>query len=68
MTEFNAQDGIWTWIARVAANVTTYSNAGLAAKTGYDYRLRAIDASQEVTQYSAWSNVASATTPASSAP
>jgi titin len=41
-----------------AANFTTFSNTGLAADTAYHYRVRAYDGAN----YSAYSNVASATT------
>ncbi len=50
--------GTWAEIAMVGANVTTYSNTGLAQHTLYYYRVRAIN----VEVYSAYSNEASATT------
>ena len=37
--------GIWTQIATVGANVTTYSNTGLSGGTTYYYRVRAYNAS-----------------------
>lgn len=50
--------GPWTQIATVGANVTTYSNTGLAASTTYYYRVRATNTAGD----SANSSVASATT------
>ncbi len=52
----------WTQIATVAANITAYSNTGLTASTRYDYRVRATNAVND----SAYSNTATATTPATS--
>jgi hypothetical protein len=52
--------GTWGLIATVGADVTAYSNTGLAAGTTYYYRLRATNAAGD----SASSNEASATTPA----
>jgi PKD repeat protein len=51
--------GSWIQIAQVGANVTTYSDTGLSAGTMYSYRVRATNANGS----SAYSNVASATTP-----
>jgi len=51
-------------IATVGANVTSYSNTGLAASTSYSYRVRATNAVGD----SAYSNVASATTQAPPTP
>jgi hypothetical protein len=48
-------------IATVAANTTSYSNTGLTAATAYRYRLRAYNSAGN----SAYSNIASATTSAS---
>jgi hypothetical protein len=48
----------YTQIATVGANVTSYSNTGLARRTTYCYRVRAYNASGN----SGYSNVASATT------
>ena len=45
-------------LTTVGVNVTSYSNTGLMAVTGYDYRVRAYNAGGN----SAYSNVASATT------
>jgi carboxypeptidase T len=45
-------------IATVSANVTTYSNTGLAGSTSYSYRVRAYNANGD----SDYSNTASATT------
>src|SRR5207302_424984 len=53
----------FTQVATVGANVTAYSDTGLAAATQYYYRVRATNAAGD----SAYSNVASATTPAPSA-
>jgi alpha-tubulin suppressor-like RCC1 family protein len=50
--------GSWSQIATVGANVTSYSNTGLAANTTYTYRVRAYNAAGD----SAYSNEASATT------
>ena len=53
-------DGVtFTQIATVGASVTTYSNTSLASGTTYTYRVRAYDGPND----SAWSNLASATTP-----
>jgi titin len=53
-------DGVtFTQIAVLGANAGSYSNVSLAAGTSYSYRVRAYDASN----LSAYSNVASATTP-----
>jgi subtilisin family serine protease len=51
-------------IATVGANVTSYSDTGLAANTSYSYRVRASNAGGD----SGFSNTASATTPAAAAP
>jgi titin len=52
-------DGVvFSQIAQLGANVTTYSNTGLIADTTYHYRVRAYDG----TNHSAYSNVASALT------
>jgi fibronectin type 3 domain-containing protein len=55
----NAGCTAFTQIAQVGANVTSYSNTGLAAGTTYSYRVRATNAAGD----SAYSNVAAATTP-----
>jgi hypothetical protein len=47
-------------IATTGANVTTFSNTGLTASTSYSYRVRATNLGGD----SAYSNTASATTPA----
>jgi C1A family cysteine protease/predicted secreted protein len=51
-------------VATVGANVTSYSNTGLAAATSYSYRVRAYNEAGD----SDYSNTASATTDASSSP
>jgi hypothetical protein len=48
----------WSEIARVGANTTSYSNAGLTAATTYFYRVRAYNLNEN----SSYSNPASATT------
>jgi len=53
-------NGVWTQVATVGANVTSWQDAGRAASTTYTYRVRAYNASGD----SAFSNTASATTPA----
>jgi len=50
-------------VASLAANTTSYANTGLASSTAYHYRVRAY----EGPNYSAFSNVASATTQATPA-
>jgi hypothetical protein len=55
--------GAFTAVANVGANVTTFSNTGLAAGTTYQYRVIASNAYGD----SPVSNVATATTPASAA-
>jgi hypothetical protein len=52
-------NGAFNLIATTAAGATTYSDAGLAANTTYNYRVRAVGS----TGPSAYSNVASLTTP-----
>jgi hypothetical protein len=47
-------------IATVGSNATSYTNSGLKASTAYSYRVRAYNSGGD----SAYSNVASATTPA----
>jgi hypothetical protein len=54
----------FTQIAVVGANVTTYSNIGVAGSTTYRYRVRATNAVGDSTD----SNVAEATTPSAPAP
>jgi len=49
---------VYTEIAIVAANVTSYSNTGLAANTKYGYRVRSYNSAGN----SAYSNIVSATT------
>jgi hypothetical protein len=52
-----------TTVATVGADTVVFNNTGLVAGRKYYYRVRAFRGSPRV--YSAWSNVASATTPAS---
>lgn len=52
--------GPWVQIAAVEANITDFNDAGLLAKTGYAYRVRASNAAGS----SAYSNVARVKTPA----
>src|SRR4029453_10569075 len=52
--------GPFSQIASVGANMTTYSNSGLAASTTYYYRVRASNSGGN----SAYSNTANATTQA----
>jgi hypothetical protein len=57
-------DGVnFTQVAAVGANVTTYAAAGLSPSTAYTFRVRAYNAGGD----SAYSNVASVTTPAATA-
>ncbi len=49
---------IWTQIATVEANVTTYADTELTCETTYDYRVRAYNTSGD----SDYSNIATATT------
>jgi hypothetical protein len=51
--------GAYTQIETVGANVTTWSDTGLSAKTKYSYRVRA----QNANGYSAYSNTVNVTTP-----
>ncbi|MEQ1760641.1 MAG: fibronectin type III domain-containing protein, partial [Vicinamibacterales bacterium] len=53
-------NGIYAEIAILGANATTYTDASVTAATAYTYRVRAINAAG----FSAYSNVASLTTPA----
>jgi hypothetical protein len=54
------QGSVWTQVATVGANVTSWQDAGLTGNTTYTYRVRAYNSSGD----SAYSNTASATTPA----
>ena len=58
--ERSADGGIWAAVATTAANVTSYSNTGLAASTTYSYRVVATNGAGD----SPPSPVASATTSA----
>jgi hypothetical protein len=58
----NTSYSSYSQIATVGANVTSFQNTGLAAKTGYTYRVRAYNSRGN----SAYSNTASATTQSSS--
>src|SRR5262249_56575619 len=56
-------DGVhWLQIATVGPNITTFSDTGLSPRTKYYYRVRAINTNSSPAVYSAYSNVASATT------
>jgi endonuclease/exonuclease/phosphatase family metal-dependent hydrolase len=59
-----SSSGPWTQIATTAANVTSYTDTGLAAQTTYYYRVRASNASGD----SPYSNTATATTPPDTTP
>ncbi|MDQ5840288.1 MAG: fibronectin type III domain-containing protein, partial [Chloroflexota bacterium] len=59
--ERNVAGGAWAQVATSAANANSYSNSGLLASTAYSYRVRAYNTAGD----SAYSNTASATTPAS---
>ncbi len=50
----------WTEVGQVSANTTSYSSGGLTCNTAYSYRVRAYRSADG--QYSAYSNVATATT------
>jgi hypothetical protein len=56
--------GAWGQVATVGANVTAWSDSGLSASTTYFYRVRANNSAGD----SAYSNEASATTPAGPPP
>ena len=56
--------GTFSQVATVGANITTYTNTGLAASTSYSYRVRASNSGGD----SSYSNTASATTQASGGP
>ncbi len=60
------QPGTWSIIHTTGENVTSYSNAGLAAGNTYSYRTRSFTRSAAAPYamgYSMWSNCVSATTP-----
>jgi titin len=59
------RDGVhWTQVASLGANATSYRNTGLSANTRYYFRVRAVSTATNPAVYSAYSNVATATTPA----
>jgi len=61
--ERSADNGTnWDVLATVAADSQAYADTGLTPETTYDYRVRAFNGAG----YSGYSNIASATTPASS--
>jgi parallel beta-helix repeat protein len=62
LIERSANGVTFTQIASLAADITSYSNTGLAASTEYTYRVRATNAAGN----SAYTNTASATTSAPS--
>ena len=58
-----SSDGVnFTQIASVGVNVTSYGDSGLSSQSTYYYRVRATN-SYNTVSYSAYTNVASATTP-----
>lgn len=56
--------GSFALLAKAAANVTSYSDTGLTPLTQYCYRVRSFRTTGKKTSYSAFSNVACATTQA----
>jgi titin len=58
-----ASDTAYTEIASLGANTASYSSTGLTANTQYSYRVRAFRNSGSAKSFSAYSNVASGTTP-----
>ena len=54
----------WSQVATVGAGATSYAATGLSASTAYSFRVRAYNAAGD----SAYSNIASATTPAAPQP
>jgi hypothetical protein len=60
--------GTFTLLASTAANVTSYSNQGLTPGTQYCYEVRLFRRTGGKTTYSAFTEVACATTPAPPAP
>jgi uncharacterized protein len=59
-------NGTFALLTTTAANVTRYSNSGLSPSTQYCYKVRAFRRIGSKTSYSAFSNTACATTPATS--
>jgi hypothetical protein len=58
----------YSLVATLPANTTSYANGGLSPSTTYNYRVQAYDSTATRSkQYSEYSNVASATTPAATA-
>jgi parallel beta-helix repeat protein len=58
-----SRDGVhWLQVATVGPAITSFSNTGLSWGTKYYYRVRAINTDPSPAVYSAYSNVASATT------
>lgn len=58
-----AGSGTWAALDTAAEDATSYSDTTVVAETAYDFRVRAVNADGN----SAWSNTASATTPAAGA-
>ncbi len=56
------QTGTFVKIAEVGANVTNFSDTGLAADTEQCYRVRAVKAAGRATEFSGYSNIGCATT------
>jgi len=56
--------GTFSEIAEVGSDVTLYTDAGLSAGATYCYRTRTYRAKKQSTDYSAYSDIACATTPA----
>lgn len=62
------QAGAFTFLARLGANSTAYTNAGLQPGTQYCYKVRSFRITGSKTSYAAFSATACATTPAQPVP